>query len=110
VSSRKQKQRLQDLQSCVQEAIQFVADMDYEAFRADARTINAVLYDLAVIGEIAASLLPEIATEYPNLPWQEMRAMRNIAIHEYFRVNLQIVWTTLQEDLPPLVKQLQEIV
>ena len=53
--------------------------------------MKAVLYNLAVIGEAAASLLPDVLTVYPDLPWEDMRAMRDITIHEYFRVNLEII-------------------
>jgi uncharacterized protein with HEPN domain len=42
-----------------------------------------------------------------HIPWEDMRAMRNIAIHEYFRVNLEIVWATVREDLPPLIEQVK---
>ncbi len=62
------------------------------------------------IGEAARSLLPDIQDVYPDLPWEEMRAMRNLVVHEYFRVNLRIAWTTIAEDLPPLIEQVRELI
>jgi uncharacterized protein with HEPN domain len=110
VSSRGIKQRLQDILEQAEEILDFADGLDFEAFAADAKTVKAVLYDLAVIGEASRSLLPDILDVYPDLPWEEMRAMRNLVIHEYFRVNIRIAWTTINEDLPPLIEQIHELV
>ncbi|MFN7529320.1 MAG: DUF86 domain-containing protein, partial [Dolichospermum sp.] len=85
MSSRSLQQRLRDILEQAEEILVFADGLDFEAFCADARTVKAILYDLAVIGEAARSLLPDILDIYPNLPWQEMRDLRNLAIHEYFR-------------------------
>ena len=109
MSSRSLQQRLQDILEQAEEILAFADGLDYEAFCADAKTVKAVLYDLAVIGEAARSLLPDIQDVYPDLPWEEMRAMRNLVVHEYFRVNLRIAWTTINEDLPPLIEQIKDL-
>jgi uncharacterized protein with HEPN domain len=110
VSSRSLQQRLQDILEQATEILAFADGMDFEAFCVDVKTIKAVLYDLAVIGEAAGSLLPDILDVYPDLPWKEMRALRHISIHEYFRVSLPIIWTTINEDLPPLIEQIRELI
>jgi uncharacterized protein with HEPN domain len=51
----------------------------------------------------------EVETVYPEIPWVDIRGIRNIVIHEYFRVNIEIIWETIQTDLPPLLGQLQEL-
>jgi uncharacterized protein with HEPN domain len=109
VSSRKLEQRLQDILTQAEETLAFTMSLDFESFCADTRTVKAVLYNLAVIGEAAASLLPDVLTVYPDLPWEDMRAMRNITIHEYFRVNLEIIWITVCEDIPPLIDQIKAL-
>jgi uncharacterized protein with HEPN domain len=63
----------------------------------------------AIMGEAAGQLLPEVESLYPEIPWVDMRAIRNVIIHEYFQVNLSITWQTIKTDLPPLIKQLQEL-
>jgi uncharacterized protein with HEPN domain len=78
----------------------FTRDISFAEFQADTRTVRAVLYSLAVIGEAAGSLLPEVEAVYPEIPWIDIRGMRNVVIHEYFQVDLQIVWETIQTDLP----------
>lgn len=110
MSSRSLHQRLQDILEQAEEILAFADGLDYEAFCVDAKTVKAVLYDLAVIGEAARSLLPDIQDVYPDLPWEEMRSMRNLIVHEYFRVNLRIAWTTINEDLPPLIEQVRELI
>jgi len=87
----------------------FTKNMSFVEFQNDRKTIKAVLYNLAIIGEAAGSLLPEIEILYPEIPWVDIRGIRNIVVHEYFRVNLEIIWKTIQTDLPPLIQQLQEV-
>lgn len=60
-----------------------------------------------IIGEAAANVPEEIAANYPDIPWQDMRDMRNVLAHEYFGINEKIVWDTIKDDLLPLVPQLK---
>jgi len=110
VSSRSLKQRLEDILEQSNEILDFADGLDFEAFCADTKTIKAVLYDLAVIGEAARSLLPDILDIYPELPWEEMRSLRNLAIHEYFRISVPVIWQTIREDLPILIEQIQGLI
>lgn len=83
--------------------------MAFETFRHDQRTIDAVLWNLAIIGEAARRIPPEVAAAYPDVAWVEMRGMRNVIIHQYGEVSLTIVWDTIQYDLPPLALQLRAL-
>jgi uncharacterized protein with HEPN domain len=95
------------------ESIQVIQDytsgMDYDTFIADRRTVDAVIRNLNIIGEAATHVPDEITEQYPEIPWAEMRGMRNIVVHVYFGVNLRIVWDTLQVNLPPLVTLLKRL-
>lgn len=73
----------------------YTADMGFEAFRRDQRTIDAVLWNLAIIGEAARQVPPEVAAAYPDVAWVEVRGMRNVIIHQYGEVSLTIVWDTI---------------
>jgi uncharacterized protein with HEPN domain len=110
VPSRSFQARLQDILTEIEEIQHMVAELSFEEFCQDRRTIKATLYGLAVIGEVAASLLPEIATLHPQIPWKQMRGMRNITVHEYFKVDLAIIWETIQSDLPNLYIALKGII
>ncbi len=71
--------------------------------------IKAVLYDLIIIGEAANNLSSAIKTQNRELPWRLMSDMRNIVVHEYFRVNLRIAWSTARNNLPALIKPLTKL-
>ncbi|MEM9119988.1 MAG: DUF86 domain-containing protein [Cyanobacteria bacterium P01_F01_bin.56] len=101
--------RIRDMLSEITEIQQFVAGTSFEQFCQDRRTLKAVLYGLAVIGEATAKILPEVETSHPKIPWIDIRGMRNIAIHEYFQLDLEIIWTTVQDDLPTLKIVLDDI-
>jgi uncharacterized protein with HEPN domain len=79
-----------------------VAGLDLDAFRKDAEKVYAVTRALEIIGEAARQIPPQVVAAYPDLPWQEMIGMRNAVIHEYFGVDTEVLWRTVQEDLPPL--------
>jgi uncharacterized protein with HEPN domain len=107
VSSRSLQRRIQDIVDVGLEIEAFTKGMQFCDFEADLRTVRAVLYSLAIIGEAAGSLLPEVEVIYPEILWTDIRGMRNVVIHEYFRVDLEIIWETIQTDLPLLLQQLQ---
>lgn len=102
-------ERIQDMLDEVVEIQQFVEGMTFAQFCQDRRTLKAVLYGLAVIGEPTATILLEVEAAYPEIPWLDIRGMRNVAIHEYFQVDLEIIWATIQVDLPRLKTTLEKI-
>jgi uncharacterized protein with HEPN domain len=110
VPSRNLPQRLQDILEMGREIEIFTAGMSFAEFETDSKTAKAVLYNLAIIGEATGQILPEAELLYPEIPWVDIRGMRNLIIHEYFRVNLNIIWETIQTDLPPLMEQLKALV
>lgn len=93
---------LQDILDYSANAQQFLAGVDFEAFRANEEKILAVVRALEVVGEAAWQLPAAVRDNYPMVPWQDAIAMRNKLIHDYFGVDLEVVWNTVHEDLPPL--------
>ena|SRR3989338_1673216 len=84
--------------------------MTIESFSNDRKTIKAVLRSLEVIGEATGKIPSQIIGSHPEIPWQEIIGMRNKLIHEYFGVDIDIVWQTIKEDLEPLDKSVRKIV
>ncbi len=81
-------------------------------FLADRRTQQAVILNIVVIGEAATKLAkdyPEFIDQHPDVPWKNMKGMRNRIAHGYFDINLEIVWDTVQAALPHLVEQMTAI-
>jgi uncharacterized protein with HEPN domain len=101
--------RIEDILEAIDSIRDYVAGLDFGAFCADRKTVDAVERNLEIIGEAAVRMPDEIRAQWPDVPWQQMRDMRNLLAHEYFGVDLSILWQTLQEDLPALYPLLQEV-
>ena len=103
---------LRHIREAAQEACEFVAGMTRDGFEHDPKTQKAVEMNLVVIGEAASRVLERhaaFAQLHPELPWREMRGMRNRMAHGYFEINLDVVWSTVQTALPALVAQLSAL-
>jgi len=101
---------LNDILESIADIREFTAGMTRESFAGDKKTIKAVVRSLEVIGEAANKLPNHIKEMHPEISWQETVDMRNRLIHEYFGVDLDIVWQTIEEDLEPLDKTVERII
>ena len=81
--------------------------MSKEQFIANEEKYEAVNRKFEIIGEAARRLSPDARKKFPEIPWQLVSAMRNILIHDYAEVNLNIVWDAAQDDLPRLIAQIE---
>ena len=100
------QQRLQDILDAAQRISRYTQGMTYVEFVADRRTFDAVLHNLAVIGDAANRLPREIKSLFPSVAWSDMVGMRIIIAHIYFRISEPPVWRAVNE-LPPLIRQLE---
>ncbi len=81
-----------------------------EALQQNRMVQDAVIRNIEIIGEAAGNIqkvAPDFIARHAELPWPQMRAMRNIVIHEYFFVDVNIVWTTVKNHLPRLKQQIE---
>jgi len=102
---------IDDILNSVEELEEFIEGMDYETFSSDRKTENAVIRSLEVMGEAAAKIPDTIRDKYPDIPWKRMVGMRNKLIHDYFGVDLDIIWAVSTEEIPPLkvhIKRLRD--
>ena len=100
---------IKDMLESAEKAIAFVGDMSYEEFSEDDKTTYAVVRAIEIIGEAAKKVPKDLRDSYVEIPWREITGTRDKLVHEYFGVNLAVVWRTVGEDLPPLVNQLRSI-
>ena len=70
---------------------------------------SAVIRQLEIIGEAGSKISIQTQTTFPDIPWRSIKAFRNLLIHEYFKVDAAEVWTTIQDDLPGLKEQMENI-
>jgi uncharacterized protein with HEPN domain len=100
------------MRQAIRDAESFVEDMQLDDFLQDRRTQQAVVMSLIVLGEAATKVMdlyPTFADENDQIPWRSMRGMRNRIAHGYFDINLEVVWDTVQDALPPLRLQLDAL-
>ncbi|MCH1880049.1 DUF86 domain-containing protein [Alcaligenes ammonioxydans] len=100
---------LDHMQQAAADACGFIEGLTREDFLEDKRTQQAVIMSLIIIGEAATKVIDgyiEFAQTHEQVPWRNMRGMRNRIAHGYFDVNLDVVWDTVQTALPELLQQL----
>jgi len=81
-----------------------------EAFFSDLLVQSAVLHRLALLGEACRGLSDELREAHPEIPWAQIVAFRNVVIHEYFGVDLELVWAIVTQHVPALDAQFKAIV
>jgi uncharacterized protein with HEPN domain len=105
--------RIEDYLQHITEAIDRITDYTQDvdnaaALQRDHKNQDAVIRNIEIIGEAANRIqrqAPEFVAAHPSLPWREIRGMRNRMVHDYFDVNVQVLWATVKDDLPKLRQQ-----
>lgn len=103
---------LEQMHTAARQACAFVEGMTLTDFLADTRTQMAVGMALVLIGESAARILaryPDFPSEHPEIPWAKMKGMRNFVVHDYYELELPVVFTTVQTSLPDLLSHLDNL-
>ena len=88
----------------------FIKGYSYERFSNDRKTVNASVFNLSQIGELAGKVSKELQEEYSNIEWRGIKALRNRIVHDYDGVNLNMVWDFLTTELDELEEKLNEII
>ncbi|MFO7831306.1 MAG: DUF86 domain-containing protein [Desulfuromonadaceae bacterium] len=116
MSAREKHLNVDDYLAHIEEAAKlatsYVKDMGKLEFLADKRTQQAVIYNIMIIGEAASQIINEYSDfveSTPEVPWREMRGIRNRMAHGYFALNMEIIWDTVSENLEDLGRIVSEI-
>jgi uncharacterized protein with HEPN domain len=102
--------RIEDIVESASAVQEYLRGLSYEEFAADRRTVDAVVRNLEVIGEASRHVPEEVRALFPEVPWMDMADMRNVLIHEYFGVDLHILWRTASVDLPAILPDLKKVI
>ena len=100
---------LEDILESIGQIEEYVEGISREHFYEDVQRQDAVLRRLGVIGQAVKGLPAEFRDSHPDVPWREIAGARDVVIHEYFRVDLDLTWDMVTQDLPDLKAKLKAI-
>jgi len=101
--------RLRHMLDAVEEAMGFAQGRTRQDLEHDRMLVLALMKDIEIIGEAAYQVTQETRQSLPEIPWEDIIGMRHRLVHAYFDINLDILWATVQEDLPALLTILRKV-
>jgi uncharacterized protein with HEPN domain len=111
MNSRECKLFLEDILSSIEKIQRYIKNLNYEDFEDNELVVDAVIRNLEIIGEASKNIPDTIRGKYSDVPWRRMIGLRNITAHEYFGVDLSIIWEIVTKNLPetkPKIKLILE--
>lgn len=100
---------IEDIAGAIDKIEKYTKDMDYERFSENEMIIDAVVRNFEVIGEAMNNIPNEIKEKYPDVEWSDAVGFRNVLIHNYFGLDTEAVWDTINENIPELKKHIKQI-
>jgi uncharacterized protein with HEPN domain len=100
---------LHDILDTIESCERFIEGMDFDQFVSDEKTTFAVRHALEIIGEAVKHIPEEVKQEYPSVPWRKIAGTRDVIIHAYFGIELNVIWKTANERLPELKTCIEKI-
>lgn len=87
----------------------YTTGLSYEEFQDDRRTVDAVVRNLEIIGEAVKQIPENIRLQYPDIDWKKIAGLRDILIHNYFGIDLELIWDILENKLAPLEQRVNQM-
>jgi uncharacterized protein with HEPN domain len=109
MSKREWKLYVEDILESLDLISQYIGVMDFDDFKKDRKTIDAVVRNLEIIGEASKFIPDYIKRKYSGVDWAGIVGLRNRIAHDYFNISLSIVWYIIKNELPSLGKQMSQI-
>jgi uncharacterized protein with HEPN domain len=100
---------LEDILTALDKIGRFTKALDKARFLEDERTIDAVVRNLEVVGEAVRQLPEPFKDSHPQVPWWQIAGLRNRIVHDYFGVDVEIIWQVVSENVPKLKKQIVDL-
>jgi len=98
-----------DIINSIRKINEYIIGFDFQTFSNDSKTIDAVIRNLEIIGEAATQIPIKFRNENDFIDWRALSDFRNVVIHEYFGVNIRIIWDIIKNELPALNEQITNL-
>ena len=107
--SREYRLFLEDMRTACEKIVRFSQGLTSAEFLADAKTHDAVMRNLEIIGEAAKHIPEEVRKRNPSVPWRKISGFRDVAAHEYFGIDVDVVWNLIIHEVPILLEELKRL-
>jgi len=109
MTERSRSEVLQDILDAIADIETFTVGVDFAAFQQNREKVLAVVKAIEILGEAVKKIPEDTRSRYPQIPWKAIAGMRDVLVHEYWGIDLNVVWATIQEGIPPLKIVILEI-
>ena len=109
MSKRSDSLYVRDIKEAIEAIFSYTRGITLDDFKLDRMCYSAVIREFELIGEAVSNLADTVKENYPHIAWQDIKDFRNLLIHEYFGVDLEIVWNIIRSDLPSLYETIKMI-
>lgn len=110
MSKRNDAELIQDISESINRIISYTENINYEQFKKDLKTQDAVFRNIEIMGEAVKSLSEQIKSKHLEIPWKNIAGTRDKLIHDYFGVNIDIVWDIVLNEIPDLRLKIRKII
>jgi len=110
LNNREYTDYLDDIYNSINDIEDFIKDLSFNEFSKDKKTLNAVIRSLEIIGEASKKIPVEFKEKFPAIPWNKMSGMRNKLIHEYFGIDIEMLWIVITKDIQDLKSVFKKII
>jgi len=100
---------IKDILTSIEKIQRYTSKLSFEEFSNNDMIIDAVIRNFEIIGEAVKKIPDEIKKQYPDIEWKESAGFRDILIHDYFGIDLELVWETIQNNIPTFKKKIEDI-
>ncbi len=107
MTERNYKLFIEDIAESMNRIEEYIQSLTFETFEENKMVVDAVIRNIEIIGEASRNIPETMKKKYPDIPWKRMAGLRNITIHEYFGVDLSIIWEIVTKNLPQTKARIQ---
>ncbi len=101
---------LKDIKNSLDKIFKYTDNIEFEDFINDDKTKDAVERNFEIIGEAVKNLPADFKSKYPNIPFRQIAGMRDKLIHDYFGIDYEIIWKTIQDKLPEFKQNIEDLI